>query len=440
MKVKAVLLNQGYNTDDATAAAQDILFDKVCYTAQGRTIGAMINHGAVQKKLTTLNSVYTIPAGYHNGQGTVSINLKEKDKIIPENIKTGITLFGVKGAYGIEKDVNFIDYDGSIVASFSEDEFLKLEELPENPVHDGLISQGWNWTLGNAKAHVIKYKKLYIGQQYLPIKGKSVFQILLPSSAKENLHIGVNGIARIMWDDNWGTQMILGDSINDIQEIPIPYVHAGAHSIKILPLEGEFSISFNGASYLTAAHIGNSCAIVGEEFKSCTNLKTVSLPNNLQNLGKAMFKDCINLTSLTIPTSINSISEEFCNNSGLSILSLPNSINSIEKQSFANCNLKTITIPSLVEEIQQQAFYSCNNLSSVVIPSNVQKINEQVFANCSSLIKINFKSKISPQITDNTFEVLPQDCIIVIPQGTLDQYQLMNNYPASTIYIYIEED
>lgn len=43
-----------------------------------------------------------------------------------------------------EKDVDFIDYDGTLLYSYSADEFLEMTELPPNPSHDGLVAQGWN--------------------------------------------------------------------------------------------------------------------------------------------------------------------------------------------------------------------------------------------------------------------------------------------------------
>ena len=36
----------------------------------------MVNQGAITKVFTSPNESYTIPAGYHNGAGTVSINLQ----------------------------------------------------------------------------------------------------------------------------------------------------------------------------------------------------------------------------------------------------------------------------------------------------------------------------------------------------------------------------
>ena len=41
-----------------------------------------------------------------------------------------------------EKDINFYDYDGTLVKSYSKENFLTLTEMPANPSHEGLIAQG----------------------------------------------------------------------------------------------------------------------------------------------------------------------------------------------------------------------------------------------------------------------------------------------------------
>ena len=64
-----------------TAAATDVLATKVFIAADGTTTtGTMSNNGAVSKTLdaTTGNQSYTIPAGYHNGNGKVTVVLEEK--------------------------------------------------------------------------------------------------------------------------------------------------------------------------------------------------------------------------------------------------------------------------------------------------------------------------------------------------------------------------
>lgn len=62
-----------------TAAAGDVLTGKTIVTSTGAvTAGTMPNNGAVSTSLDTDTKSYTIPAGYHNGSGKVSITTEEK--------------------------------------------------------------------------------------------------------------------------------------------------------------------------------------------------------------------------------------------------------------------------------------------------------------------------------------------------------------------------
>lgn len=69
---------RNFNPDDTPA--DDVLSGVPYYTPttsglEKRT-GTMVNQGAVTKTFTSPNESYTIPAGYHNGAGEVSINLQ----------------------------------------------------------------------------------------------------------------------------------------------------------------------------------------------------------------------------------------------------------------------------------------------------------------------------------------------------------------------------
>lgn len=62
-----------------TAAAGDVLTGKVYVTADGTIVtGTMSNNGAVTKVLDCTTVTFTIPKGYHNGSGKVTITLEEK--------------------------------------------------------------------------------------------------------------------------------------------------------------------------------------------------------------------------------------------------------------------------------------------------------------------------------------------------------------------------
>lgn len=64
------------NVSSVTATAGDVLATKVFVDSDGDTVaGTMTNNGAVSVTMDGLTTTsYTVPAGYHNGSGTVSLD------------------------------------------------------------------------------------------------------------------------------------------------------------------------------------------------------------------------------------------------------------------------------------------------------------------------------------------------------------------------------
>ena len=87
------------NTQDVTATDAEILTGKTAYNKGNKLIGTMPNNGAVVGSISTKDGSYVVPHGYHDGSGNVSIDAAEKAKLIPGNIKQGITILGVEGAH-----------------------------------------------------------------------------------------------------------------------------------------------------------------------------------------------------------------------------------------------------------------------------------------------------------------------------------------------------
>lgn len=129
----------GTDTSDATAVASNILEEKTAYIASGKVTGTMQNRGATAGTISKKTGTYIIPEGYHNGDGSVTIAEAEREKIVPENIKNGITLLGVSGTYTGGDTVN--PYKGKTIVAFG----------------DSIIA-GWGWKEGTGIVQPLKEK------------------------------------------------------------------------------------------------------------------------------------------------------------------------------------------------------------------------------------------------------------------------------------------
>lgn len=77
-----------------------------------------------------------------------------------------------------ENDVNFYDYDGRRIASYTIAEAKALTELPTPPQHDGLTFQEWNWSLADIQAYNRRF--IDIGANYEPTDGKCHIKVHIP--------------------------------------------------------------------------------------------------------------------------------------------------------------------------------------------------------------------------------------------------------------------
>ena len=85
------------DTSEDTVAVGEILSGKTAHARGTLLTGTMTNNGAVSGSITTVAGAYTVPQGYHDGSGTVTINSTDQAKLIATNIREGVTILGVEG-------------------------------------------------------------------------------------------------------------------------------------------------------------------------------------------------------------------------------------------------------------------------------------------------------------------------------------------------------
>ena len=92
------------DTSDATVAVAEILKDKTAYARGSKIVGTMPNNGAKNYTISDLND-QTISLGFYDGSGKIIFDSAEKAKIIPANIKNGVSILGILGTMTGQEDL-----------------------------------------------------------------------------------------------------------------------------------------------------------------------------------------------------------------------------------------------------------------------------------------------------------------------------------------------
>lgn len=93
------------------------------------------------------------------------------------------------------------------------------------------------------------------------------------------------------------------------------------------------------ASYIVPESV---TTIFGYAFHSCSSLTSVTISDNVKEIGSGVFGECASLTGMTIPNGIKTISSgTFCGCTSLPNVTIPGSITAIHYQAFDGCTKLT---------------------------------------------------------------------------------------------------
>lgn len=382
----------------------------------------------------TTNGTYTAPEGEAYSPVTVNVS------------------GGGGSVAAVEKDVNFRDYEGSLLYSYTTPEFLALQEMPENPDHTdiGLTAQGWNWHFTEAHDYVEKYGRLEVGQTYVPTDGKTHIFIHIDEDAPENRrtfvvqysHSSSTSGSVVDWGDGSEQETFSGTSniarshtysSGGDYEITIETGgginldgSAGSTGVSIYGARTTNGLSKYRASFYKRIWFGSRITRIGNYFMQDGNgLTNVVIPNNVTSIGTYAFNSCTRLESIVIPHSVGSIGTyAFSSCSVLKTAILPPLITTIQDRAFATCpNLRNVIIPDKVTSLVSSAYSGCKVAGNVIIPDSVKTLGQYAFYSIDTLERLEIPNSVTSigtyalQACANLTKVKLPDSISTIPQS-----------------------
>lgn len=231
----------------------------------------------------------------------------------PDGFKAAVECIQTGGGSGTTsdvalKDVNFYDYDGTLVASYTLAEAQELAALPDGPTHDGLTFQGWNWSL--EKIHALTHP-MNVGAMYITDDGATRLKILVWDTARSNVPLYfsqtvANGVT-IDWGDGSATETLAGTgNVNTTHQ----YTATGDYTISLAVADGcALGLGSNSLDYSVMGIITTNKNRV-----YCNLLQNVQIGGSVTSIGKYAFCYCYSLSSITVPDSVTSIGNSVFSN------------------------------------------------------------------------------------------------------------------------------
>lgn len=347
-------------------------------------------------------------------------------------------------------DVNFVDYDGTVLYSYSKELFLEMTELPELPTRDGLICQGWNYSLDDAQSYVSEYGDLMIGATYVTDDGASRLYIRVFTEGRKDVPLYINqsvsqGVI-IDWGDGSALETIEGEGYVNTSH---NYENLGDYVIRLVVAEGTMSFGSGEStncimgsttnagrvyrSMLYKVEIGNNVkSLGGYAFEYCHALKEISIPEGVTTLGTYALAYCTTLSHVTIPKGLTGFSTyTFRDSYGLSSISISQGVTSFSTGVFYYCTgLSYINIPSTVTSLGVYFTQYCSSLSALNIPKKVTSFGAFAFAACYGVGVYDFSAYTSvPSLGNiNVFNNIQSDCVIRVPADLLETWKTATNW------------
>ena len=358
--------------------------------------------------------------------------------IYPDGFVTAIQAIQTGGpAPGAPGDITFYDYDGTIVTSWTLEELATKTALPDYPSHNGLICQGWNWSLADLKT---TNRKINVGAMYITDDGKTRIYIRLEEGRTSPM-LGVcpNGTVTVDWGDGTTPDTLTGTSTSTVKWTPNhAYAAPGEYVIK-LTVDGTMGFYDDSSSYESSTILRYSSGYDNRDHVYQNSVQKIEVGNGVTSIENFAFSSCYSLSSITIPDGVTSIGDStFDRCYSLSSITIPDGVTSIGASTFYYCySLSSITMPDGVTSIRASTFRYCYSLSSITIPDGVTSIENFAFSSCYCVAFYDFTTHTTVPTLSNTnaFAGIAADCQIRVPASLVDAWKAATNWSTYADHI-----
>lgn len=346
-------------------------------------------------------------------------------------------------------DVIFVDYDGTVLHSYSKEQFLGMTALPGLPTRDGMICQGWNHSLDEAQSYVTTYGGLIIGASYITDDGATRLYIRIPNDGRKTVPLYFNQSASQGVSIDWGdgsSESLEGEGyVSTAHE----YAQLGDYVIRLIVAEGRLSFGSGDTAYcvmgatnnanktyrgmLYKVEIGsNVTTLGGYAFEYCHSLSAISIPEGVTSLGTYALANCNVLGHVTIPKGLTGYSTyPFRDSNGLRSISMAQGATSFSTGIFYYCTgLNAAYIPATAKSLGVYFMQYCSSLSKVVVPNEITSFGAFAFAACHGVGCYDFTGYASvPSLSNaNVFNNIATDCKIVVADELYDSWIAATNW------------
>ena len=372
------------------------------------------------------------------------IDLTE-DTVSPETLgkgvtahdKSGVPIVGTMESGGsltpaTKKEVNFYDYDGTILYSYTVAEAAALTELPALPSHDGLVCQGWNWTLDGIKA---MGGAVDVGAMYITDDGKTRVYIRIEDGrTSPMLGCCPKGTVTVDWGDGTTPDVLTGTSTSTPVWTPTHEYAAPGDYVISLTVDG--SMGFYGDDN-SAGILRYASNVDGRNIAYLNAVRRIEIGGNVTSTGEFAFVNCTSLSNVIIPNDVTINIGAFYSCVSLSNVIIPDGV-TINMGTFYKCtSLSNVIIPDGVSSIGDRTFQNCQSLASITIPDNVTSIGSYAFAHCYGVRYYDFTRHTAvPTLSGtNAFQNIAADCEIRVPAALADEWKAATNWAKYADYI-----